>query len=348
MFKLGKKEPEHQLQEAIEEVSDKSDAPEVPEEPQAEESGKTDGQLEVPAAVKTETRQQGKKYKRKSNKKQTSQENPEKHEKQERHNPTVLQKQPKIINSLVGNLSHALEEDVSEIDGMLDEQPREYHDRENKPAKYRFFLIFGLIVFWLAIIGTFDVVKTVREFSYNISNQTALKDEFALFLYPVVINDPPEFTGTESLQTSTVISSAIWKIILTGDTANYAHGMGIMTIPEIDVEAAARSIFGYGFDIEHRTIDNIIIAFDYAPESKSYLVPENPVYFTYSPGIANISNTGETYKVTVEYIAPSPLLISGIEYENEPAKTMIYTITRSKDIKTIQSIEFDREQERKQ
>ncbi|MCL2077732.1 MAG: hypothetical protein FWH08_04915 [Oscillospiraceae bacterium] len=255
-------------------------------------------------------------------------------------------KELKVINSLVGNLSHALEEDAGEIDEMFDrEQPREYQHREKKPARYRFFLIFGLLVFWLAIIGALSVVGTVREFVYDVTHQTALREEFERFIYPVVLNDPPEFTDTDNLQPATVIASAIWQIIISGDTSNYERSMGMMSIPETDVETVARSIFGSGFEISHRTIDNIIIEFEYVVESKSYTVPENPAYFTFLPRVTEISNNGETYRLIVEYTAPTPMSIAGIEYESEPVKTMIYTITRGRDkAKVIQSIELDREQ----
>jgi len=274
------------------------------------------------------------------------------------------EKQTKVINSLVGNLSHALDKDDSEIDEILggeakpkpDSSPaesktesgtqvREYYDREKKPAKYRFFLVLGLIVFWLAIIGTFSVVETLREFIFDINNQTELKDEFAKFVFPVVMNDPPEFNEIIPLQSTTVIASAVWQIILTGDTTNYERDVGNMVIPESDVEAAARNLFGFGFDINHRSIDYIVIYFEYNVDRKSYIVPENPMHFTYSPHISEITREGDVFRVAVDYIAPSPQSIANPEHVNEPVKTMIYTIVRTDDAKAIRSIEFKREQE---
>jgi len=282
--------------------------------------------------------------------KKPEQKKPEKKKPEQRKKQPPAQKEHRVINSLVGNLSHALEEDVSEIDEMLEDkekekpQAREYHDKAQRPAKYRFFLIFGLVVFWLAIMGALSVAQTVREIAYDITNQTALKEEFERFLFPVVVNDPPEFSGAENAPSSIVISSAIWQIILTGDTSNYERRMGIMVVPENDVEAAVRSVFGSGFDIVHRSIDNIVMAFEYTSDTKSYTVPENPTFVTFSPRVSEISSTGDTYRVIVEYIAPTPQSIAGIEYEIQPVKTMIYTITRAGDkSKTIKSIELNRE-----
>ncbi|MDR2558208.1 MAG: hypothetical protein LBC86_01490 [Oscillospiraceae bacterium] len=281
----------------------------------------------------------------------------ERKKKPEREKKPAVPKEPKeqhrVITSLVGNLSHALEHEpigvVGEISEITEEkEPAEkYHDREKRPTKYRFFVIFGLIVFWLAIMGTLSVVSTVREVVFNITNQTALKEEFELFLFPVVINDPPEFNSAEdNMPASVIISSAIWQIILIGDTSNYEQGFNTILIPENDVEAAVRSIFGWGFDIRHVSAGNIVSPFLYEAETKSYTVPENPPFFTFSPRVAEISSTGDVYRVVVEYIAPSPQFIAGIEYEALPVKTMIFTITRGRDrTKAIQSIELNRENE---
>jgi hypothetical protein len=269
---------------------------------------------------------------------------------------TPGQQQHRVINSLVGNLNNALEneENTSEINELLDENPQvsrplnQYHDREQRPVKYKFYLVFGLLVFWLAIVGGIVTVRSVGEFFYDVSNRTALKEEFERFVLPVVITDPPEFSGVENLTPGTVIASAIWKIILSDETSDERRDSetGMVIIPESDVEAAVRSIFGAGFDVEHRSIDYIVMAFRYVPEERSYHVPGNPNYLTFSPRVTEISNTGETYRIVVEYIAPTPLLIAGIEHEIIPIKSMVYTINRSRGRdKIIQSIEFNRERE---
>jgi hypothetical protein len=258
--------------------------------------------------------------------------------------------QHRVINSLVGNLSNALEEDAGEIDEILEasSQGKGYHDREKRPMKYRFFLILGLLVFWQAIIGGIQTIRSISSFISDVSNQTSLKEELEQFIFPVVITDPPEFASTESPHSWTAIASGIWQIVLSGETVRFDRDRetGMVIIPESDVEAAVRGLFGSGFDIEHRSIDYIVFIFQYVPESKSYLVPENPNHFTFTPRIAEISSSGDTYKITVEYIALTPLLIAGIAHEIVPVKSMIYTITRTRDrSKTIQSIEFDRERE---
>jgi hypothetical protein len=61
--------------------------------------------------------------------------------------------------------------------------------------------------------------------------------------------------------------------------------------------------------------------------------------FSYSPLITEVTNVGETYTVTVNYMMPSPMAIAGIEHDNEPVKTMIYTISRTRERMTVSSIQ---------
>jgi hypothetical protein len=155
----------------------------------------------------------------------------------------------------------------------------------------------------------------------------------------VVINDPPAFESVEHLQDSTIISSAIWKIILTGDTSNSDDDIGVIFITAVEVEAAARSIFGVKID-NHRSVSTFgNVDFRYNEQHRRYEIPENPNLSFYSPLITSVTNVGELYTVTIDYMAPSPLAIAGIEHDNEPIKTMIYTISRTSERTTINSIQ---------
>ena len=80
------------------------------------------------------------------------------------------------------------------------------------------------------------------------------------------------------------------------------------------------------------------ITFTYVEDTNSYLVPINPHYTAYSPRITDVSNVGELYTVTVDYIPPSALTVEGIEFEVKPQKTMVYTLSKSKNTSTIHSI----------
>ncbi|MCL1903575.1 MAG: hypothetical protein FWF94_04075 [Oscillospiraceae bacterium] len=205
-------------------------------------------------------------------------------------------------------------------------------------APRKIYVTLSIFMIFFSIIGVVFSVFFVKGVVTDIVERRALKDEFALFIYPVVINDPPAFDSVDNLRPVTIITSAIWKIILTGDKSNYDTDMGVIYIPYADVEIAARSIFGTG-TLEHQTVSTHGIQFIYSDQNNNYEVPVNPTLFSNSPLITLVENIGETYTVTVDYIAPSPLRVAGIVQESEPIKTMIYTISRNSEKMTIDSIQ---------
>lgn len=252
--------------------------------------------------------------------------------------PAEELKKPKegtVISSLVG----ALDEDYREIDDVMSPQTASEASKLKYPTSQRIFFCVGVFILIMAIVGIVSTVDFTKNAISEIANQTGLKNEFAAYIYPVVASDPPAFDKIEDLPSSTIINCSIWQIILRGNTSNYETVNDYyMLIPEIDVEAAAASLFGYGFVIEHQTVGFGNTYFEYNADTKSYTVPANPTLNSYSPRITELSSIGELYTVTVEYMPPSALAIAGIETENEPDKTMIYTISKSKGKMTINSI----------
>lgn len=246
-----------------------------------------------------------------------------------------------LIDAIVDSLGEALDGDdendeIEEIDEFFDEGDE--GENQEPPRKInRFFVTFAALMLFFSVIGAITSVRFVAGAVNDITDKKALKDEFALFLYPVVINDPPAYESIDSLQHSTIITCAIWKIILIGNRSNYETDTGIMKIPAVDVAMSAYSLFGIK-EINHQSAGNFEAEFVYDDENNIYEVPENPLFISYSPSITDVTGVGETYTVTVDYMAPGPLSIAGIEYDNVPVKTMIYTISRAKDKMTIISI----------
>jgi|GEM_PF-199795 len=203
----------------------------------------------------------------------------------------------------------------------------------------KFFLIFAVFVIIMSVIGVISTVNFCAGIVSDIVNRTDLKNDLTLFLYPIVSVDPPDCDTVDELPSNIVVESAIWKIILTGDTTNYEKLYNTyMYVPAIDVEFAVRSIFGSSVKIVHQTVGTMDLTFNYIEESNSYLVPMNPHYTAYSPRITDLTNIGELYTVTVEYIPPSALAVDGIDFEVSATKTMVYTLSKSKNTTTLHSI----------
>ena len=247
-----------------------------------------------------------------------------------------------------GSVLDSLEGSVNEVEKELEDYQGEETENEElvfDPAapmlkNRKAFFALGIAVILLAIVGLVTTIQFSIGVVSDIVNQSALKNEFAVFLYPMVITDGPAFEAAESAPTSVVINAAIWRIIMNGDTDKYENDGTNMTVSEIDVESSAAALFGYGVNIEHQTVGLGATVFEYNAAAKSYLVPLDPNYNTYWPRVSEISNVGELFTVTVEYMPPSMFATEGMDYQLEPDKIMVYTVSRTASSMTIQSLRY--------
>lgn len=243
-----------------------------------------------------------------------------------------------VVRESIGS---ALREDYSEVSAVaepLQEETQEETVAEAAPRPNKFYLIFAVFIIVMSIIGIVSTVQfTVRTVN-EIADQKSLKNEIALFLYPVVTVDPPAFKTTEEIPATVVIESAIWRIILTGDNSNYEKLYNTyMYVPAVDVEFSIKSLYGNEAVIQHQTVGSASTSFTYNEDTNTYLVPINPRYTAYSPVVTEISNVGELYTVKVDYMPPTALTIEGIKMDNSAAKTMEYTLSKSRNSMTIHS-----------
>ena len=246
-------------------------------------------------------------------------------------------------------IREALYDDYEDVNGenedeVIDEEAAEDVAEEKRERPNKFYLVFAVFIIIMSVIGVISTVQFGVNTVNEIVNQTALKNEIALFLYPVVTVDPPEFSDTDKIPASVVIESALWRIILMGDNSNYDKLYNTyMYVPAVDVEFAARTLYGSSVSIQHQTVGSTSTAFTYVENSNSYLVPISPRYTAYSPVVTNISSVGELYTVTVDYMPPTALAIEGIKLENSTTKTMVYTLSKSKNNMTIHSAKNETE-----
>lgn len=241
----------------------------------------------------------------------------------------------KILDSLAGNV----DEVEKELEGEQETESAAASFDHTAPVmkNRRTFFAVGLIIVILAVVGLVNTVKFAANTINDIANQTALKNEFAEFIYPLVLIDSPSFDSTENIPSSVVINAALWRIVIYGNTEKYENDGAYMTVSEIDVESSAVAIFGTSVKIEHQTITSGIDTFEYSPSMKSYLVPVSLDKKTYWPKVSRISSVGETFTLTVDYMPP----IMGVgNEESEMIKQMIYTVSRNASAKTVKSIQY--------
>lgn len=245
------------------------------------------------------------------------------------------QKQDKILSSLVGSVDE-LETDITEPE--QEEAPEQEAPTPLKRRKAYF--ITGVAILLLAAVGLATTIRSAIGLVNDLFSQSAIKEEFAAFVYPFVITDTPSFESLEDVPASTVVTVSIWNIILNSDLSKYPTDTGIMSVPEIDVESSAVSLFGHGIDVAHQTVGSVEAMFEYNEALKTYYVPAAPMVMTYSPRIASVSNEGELFTVAVEYLQPSMPTFN--EQKEEIAeKVVIYTISRTANQKTVKSVKYE-------
>lgn len=277
-------------------------------------------------------------------------------------NNTVVEEQeqsPHYLNvqALKNVFGEALSEDTSATEEMSLIEVEEIHNQEeetppaaNPPRSKRilkrsFYSTVGVIVIVLSIIGFISTLNFAINLGKNIADNTSLKNEFAAFIYPAVVIDPPAFDSSVQLPDSVMISASIWNIILNEeDKSKYASAFGTLTIPELDVEASAIQIFGKGLKFNHQTVGDVVMSFVYNPETKSYLAPEKPTTLSYSPIVESFTRVGERYVLRVAYMPPGHAWSNLAKaYSLVPDKYMEYTIINRNGKMTLVSVDYIQE-----
>lgn len=252
--------------------------------------------------------------------------------------PAVEDKGEKVIDQLFGRLDQEpdIESDIAEM-GNSDVEA----ESPEKPRKSRFFFGFAVFVIIMAVIGCISTVRFVAGVTGSLLDNTSLKNEFAEFIFPVVVNDIAPFESADEIPDSSKISCAIWNILLNSDTSAYEGGNMGLTIPEYDVSASCRELFGSSVTLQHQTVGTAEMRFTYDENSHTYTANKNIRYLTYSPKLISISKSSDVYMVVVGYLPPTVAAVAGVSgLSAQPEKYMEYTISRFDGKDTLLSVRF--------
>ena len=246
---------------------------------------------------------------------------------------------------LIEMLDSAFDEDISEISEMTEIEEGDQPSDANSAKSKVFNFIVGVFVIIMSVIGIISTVGFISDKVHSIMDNTEQKNEFAKFIYPVVICDPPAFDQTTKLKNETIISAAVWDIILYEDKSRYELDFDYYIVPEVDIDQHAAKLFGSGLTINHMTIASADISFYYDEEISSYRIPENPKFFKYSPYIDSISKVGESYTLTVGYVSPTPAWLTLTSDEApSPEKYVDYVVQKRGNSYTLVAIKQSEKQ----
>lgn len=237
---------------------------------------------------------------------------------------------------------------LAELRGSLDDssnvQRIEHEQGEvvlQKNRKKSHFLI-GVFVLIMAVIGLISSITSLSKAIGDLADDASFKNQLAKYVFPLVVNDAPAFQTIDEMPESAIISCGVWNVLLSEDLSKYETIGENVIIPKVDVEYNINKLFGSSAKYEHKTVGDLFLQFEYLPEQNSYSAPKKPRYMLYSPYINDITAVGETYTVTVGYIPPSLVIVHGDEVEAEPEaeKYMEFTISISKEKKTIHALKY--------
>lgn len=237
------------------------------------------------------------------------------------------------------SLKHAFDEAFDDDDRDIDELVETEKSDRAEPGR-SFNIAVGLIVMVLAVIGLISTLKFAFGVISNVADKTYLKNEFAQYIYPVVVVDAPAFESVDKLPNSTVITASIWDIVLGGDTSKYTREGADMLVPYLDVEASVKKLFGE-VAVTHETVGDFELSFPYDGETKCYKVPSSPKYLPYSPYVEEFKSNGDTYTLKVGYMAPGHYWLNPDEDDMPtPEKYMQYTVLKDGNQMKILSVQI--------
>lgn len=245
------------------------------------------------------------------------------------------------IDNIKRMFDEALDENREEL-SELTEAPAEPEMPESNPEGFRrkLYMLFGVVVTILAIVGLVSTIGFAVDKVKAFADNTQQKNEFAKFIYPIVICDPAPFNQTIKLRSDTMITAALWDVILYEDKTKYETEFDMIIVPEVDVEQHCTKLFGTGLSVEHQSVLGADIQFYYDKTIKSYRVPSNPKFFTYSPYVEEITRVGERYTLLVGYVSPTPAWLT-LDENDEPVsdKYMEYVVSKRGDEMTLVAIQ---------
>lgn len=243
-------------------------------------------------------------------------------------------------NPIQKALNGALGEDVSEIEELTKPEEIIKPKKKKKSLKRAIYFWLGIFVSVMSVIGILFTANFAIDGIHRITDNTDQKNEFARYVYPLVIIDAPTFDEGTKLPVEVMLRAAVWNIIINYDEESQYNDMyGYITVPASDIEVAATNLFGEGIEFSHQTLGDPTLYFDYDPDQNSYIIPISPNNLSYKPIVKDIKKIEDNkYELKVGYYPPVQDWLPENK-KNIPDKYLRYTLIKDGKNYSIVSIE---------
>ena len=127
-----------------------------------------------------------------------------------------------------------------------------------------------------------------------------------------------------------LLKTSLWATLLENKTKYSYDEFGYLLVPASDLDVAAKSLYGSGITLEHRSFSEGYDAYNYDEESKTYYVPVLGQTAGYVPKVVEILKSGDTYTLIVGYVAPTTLwnVSEDGSAESVPDKYLYYDLVK--------------------
>lgn len=203
--------------------------------------------------------------------------------------------------------------------------------------------ILGFLIILFTVIGVVSTVVGAVNLVKRIINSSDDYIEYERAIYPVVMFDPVPFSDIKAADSSMLLHSSMWAVLLNEDTSKFAlDDIGFMLIPSIDLDVWCKKMFGDEVTLNHATIDSDMTIFYYSEDTKMYHVPANAQVVHYTPRVTAVSKSAEEIILTVDYLSPMSIASDIFSGDEEPIadKTMYYVLKTTPSGYIISSVRF--------
>ena len=190
----------------------------------------------------------------------------------------------------------------------------------------------GLLLVALAVVGAVSLANLAIGGIQEWLDNPAERAEFEAFLANVVARDPDPFDSPAAVQENVgqLMDIALWTLLRREDNTPADFLMdedGLLVIPQAVAEEKFRLLFGID-PPAHATVEGDGFDFIYDPDEQVYRVPIAGELVIFIPRVVDISRTGGSVVLTVEYLTYGDMNLDGTNRPQElvPVKTMLITL----------------------
>ncbi len=190
--------------------------------------------------------------------------------------------------------------------------------------------LLGVVLTLLMAVGLVTVVSAGVQGVAALFDDTEEKEEFAARLNTLVMLDPVPFGTLDQADPEVLKTAAVWASLATakenGSLDLYEHDPDDMSpyLPAVDVDAAAASLYGPDYKIQHGTFQDDNLTFTYDETRKAYKIPVTGQSGMYYPVVEKLQKRNGILRVTVGYMPTYTTDEFGLPTSSEPEKYMDY------------------------